>query len=83
MAHGFSIWRAALHCSLRVADEGTGRLCDMSWDTALVAGVDLKRPVALPFPGLHLSTGSTLLGNAINSHDFSSQDKKTKGDIYL
>lgn len=83
MAHGFSIWRAALLRSPRMADGGVGRLCEMSRDTALVAGVYLKRPVALPFPGRHLPTGSTLPGNAISSPYLSSQDEKTNVDMSL
>lgn len=42
----------------------------------------LKRPVAPTFPDLQVSTGYAVLGNAINSHYFSSQDKQTNRYIF-
>jgi hypothetical protein len=55
-------------------------MSDVSWDIGLASGEEPLFEVAVvpPFPVLHLSTGWIMLGNAVNSHYFSCQDKKTK-----
>lgn len=61
---------------------GRWRHGGITWPWILEENIYLKRPLALSSPGLHLSKGYTLLGNAINSHYFSGQDQKTNGCIF-
>ena len=79
VAHGFPIWRVALHCSPRM-----GRWTHGGFVWCVLghyAGCWHVFEEAPPFPHLHLFTGYTLPGNAINSPYFSSQDRKTNGHV--
>lgn len=79
VAHSFSLWRVALRCSPRTGGWMPGKT--VRCVLGQYAGTCLKRPVAPPFPHLHLSTGCALTGNAVNCHNFSRQDRKTNGHV--
>lgn len=82
-AHGSSIWWVASTQWFSPvphgwADEGVGKLCEVSWDTTLAAGWEhlFWETGGSTFPRPASVTGYILLGNAINSHTFLARTRR-------